>query len=244
MNKFSDFINSDKGLIFRKTVGEIALKHRIPYGLSSDPTTIDKNETISIQFQICQGLYAKIYRKTRDHIRFELTFQKPYLQTKFKHLDEKPSSSTNIKRITRAVTEFSKDFFKEIDFSQYLNEIAQSNKYSLIFNQLNSVYEYFRKTEPPINDIIDSIVNQMSITDTDTISYISKHPNHSRQYRRDTSQYGNKILVLDLNNQNKVKRKLLLPIKPRKHKIQYSQPKPKKLVWINNKQYVEEWSFI
>lgn len=244
MNKFSDFINSDKGLIFRKTVGEIALKRRIPYGLSSEPTTIDKNETISIQFQICKGLFAKIYRKTRDHIRFELTFQKPYLQTKFKNIDEKPSSSTNIKRITKAVMEFSKDFFKDVNFSQYLEQISQSDKYNLIFNQLNPVYEFFRKTEPSINDIIDSIVNQMPISDKDTIRHISKNPSYSRQFRRETSQYGNKILVLDSNNQNKVKRKQLLPTKPRKHKILYSQPKPKKLVWIKNKQYVEEWSFV
>lgn len=244
MNKFSDFINSDRGLNFRRTVGEIALKHRIPYGLSYEPTTIEKNETISIQFQICKGLFGKIYRKTRDHIRFELTFQKPYLQTKFKNIDEKPSSSTNIKRITKAVMEFSKDLFKEIDFSQYLNEIAQSNKYSLIFNQLNPVYEFFRKIDPPINDIIDSLVNQMPITDADTINYIRKKSNYSRQFKRDTSQYGNKLLVLLPLNKTRNKRTLLIPIRSGIHKSKYSQPKPKKPVWIKDKPYVEQWSFI
>lgn len=246
MNKISEFINTDKGTEFRKNIGEIALKHRIPYNLTSDLTTIEKNETVSIQFQICKGLKAKIYRKTKDDIRFELTFKKTYLKRKFRKINEKKSTSTNIKRIAKPVIEFSKDFFKEVDLISYLKEIEKSEKYNLVFYQLNPVYEHFRQTQPEINDIIDCLVNKKPITDKNTIKYIKNHPQHSKRFRRETNEYGHKFLISDYKKLDKPRIKKLKPafktkLAPRKPKPTLS---PKEILWKNDKMYIEKWSKI
>lgn len=223
INRFSDYINTDIGLNFQKKINAIALKHRIPYKLSEKETTINKNETVSIQFEICKGLKAKIYRKTKDHIRFELTFEKTYLKRKFRKYDyentNKVSSSTNIKRIIKPVMEFSKDFFKDVNITDYLINITKENKYNLVFNQLNPVYEYFRSTKPEINDMIDCIGNKTPITDKETIDYIGKNKVHTKKYKRKYNKNGRKFLVLK----------------------QTGKRYPKEIVWKNEKMIIKKW---
>jgi hypothetical protein len=251
MNLFSDFIYSDKGKEFRSKIGEISLSHRIPYNLSSSPSKINKNESVSVQFQVCKGFFCKIYRKTRDHIRFELLFEKPYLKRKFRKIDpDNVSTSTNVKRIVKPVMEFSKDFFKDLCFEDYLSSLVDADKYNLVFNQLDPVYQYFRQTQPEVVDIIDCLSNNMPITDPDTIRFISKHPEHSKRFRREYNENGRKFLVPDYSNLNKKKYTKMIPYKTNKgpkkspdHILVLAKPIPKKVVWYKDKMYVEEWSF-
>jgi len=229
MNRFSDFINSDYGIAFRNRVGAIALKHKIPFNLSSENTVVEKNESISIQFEICKGLKAKVYRKTRDHIRFEFTFEKSYLRRKFRNINvEKPSTSTNVKRIVNPVMEFSKELFRGIEFEKYLNDIKKSENYNLVFNQLNPVYEFYRQTDPVHNDIIDSIVNSNPITDSDSISYISKRNSYSKKFERKYTDSGVKQLIL---------KKCYIPV------LQHKSRLPREIVWKGDKMVVKKWSY-
>ena len=190
--------------VFRKKIGAIGEKHRIPLKLSEKPTKKDKNETVSIQFEICKGLFYKIYLKDKDEIRTELIFENSYLKTKFKKVrtpynPDKDSISTSAARIIKPVLEFSKDFFKDLKFENYLNDIKNNNLPFL--EQTSKLYHYYRQTDPNINDINSAIINNHPIIDKKTISYIRKNPYHSKHFETKYNSNGRKMLVIsDIEN--------------------------------------------
>lgn len=249
MKLFSNYITSDQGNDFRNKVGEVALKHRIPFSLSDTPTTIEKNETVSIQFQICKSLFCKVYRKTRDHIRFELLFESPYIKNKFKKIIGDNSTSANIKRILKPALEFSKDFFKGVKLDSFLNELYVSSNHYYEIEHSSKSTDFFRQVCPEINDIISCIDNNMPITDKDTISFIKRNPEMSKRFKREHLKNGKKYYTYNITNLDKPKVKRLLPYPTKKAPrvpkpiIKFLTPFPKKIVWINDKKYVEEWSF-
>jgi hypothetical protein len=189
INTLLKIFTTKQGKEFREKVGSVAIKNRIPFEeTSKDPTMINKNESVSIQFQICKGLFFKIYRKTRDHIRAELLFEKSYLQNKFKKYESelfgKQSISTDIKRIVKPVLEFSKGFYKNLDFENYIkNELLNPNEL-FVMDYINPVYNVLMNYSPPLFDLICCIKNNHPVTDMKTKKFIQKNRKIARFFYR------------------------------------------------------------
>jgi len=201
IDKIVGFIDSIDGREFRKDLGEISLKHFSPDIDFDKSTKRVKNQSDSIQFGISRGLDFKVYRKTTDHIRCELPFMKDYIRRKFKEVDKldkkRIKSSLNIKRILKPVMEFSKDFFKEVDFENTIYDVLSCNSNTVVVNQLEVIHDFNRDCFPGLNNIYDSILNNMPISDSNTVRFISKYPKIKRCFIREYNQYGKYVYVYD-----------------------------------------------
>jgi len=187
INNLLKTYSTKEGMDFRKKIGEVALKNRIPFEeLSKDPTTINKNESVSIQFQICKALYFKIYRKTSDHIRAELTFESNYLKNKFSKydIDNGLSNSTDIKRIIKPVLEFSKTYFKDINFVGYLEALISNPKDLFVLDYINPVYNLLKDFNPVLWDLICCVKNNHPITNMKTKKLIQKNRKIAQHFKR------------------------------------------------------------
>lgn len=211
INTLLKIFSTKEGLEFRKKVGEVAFKNRIPFEeTSTDPTTVDKNESVSIQFQICKGLFIKFYRKTSDHIRCELLFEKDYLKNKFRKYDIennlKESSSTDIKRIIKPVLEFSKGFFKNLNFEEFLNEKLSNSTELFVMDYINPVYNILIDYKPALWDLICCVKNNHPITNIKTKKFIQKNRKIARWFYRSYMGDLGYVYVFK-NNPSIVKRK-------------------------------------
>lgn len=189
--QYSRFILSDEGDEFRKDLGSIALKCHVPDSDFDDRIDArEKNSCHSVGFQISKDLYFKIYRKDKDHVRAELMFNKGYLQRKFKkkYVDDygnkRVSSSRNIDKISRPVLEFSKSFFKKIDLPSVFHNITSDDSHLVVLNQLQDLYDFYRRSNPEMIPIINSIVNHVPLVEQDAIMFLRKHPGMRRQFVR------------------------------------------------------------
>lgn len=203
MNKYSSFIGSKDGIEFRKNIGEISARCRIPESSFDSVCSVDKAESVSVQFEVTNGLHLKVYPKDKDHIRAELLFEKPFLRNKFKYyelnldgrknLNNPKSQSVNIKRILVAVSEFSKDFMKYTDIESILYRLMSDRSSVAVLNQLQPLYEFWESAMPEINVINDCVINNISITDKKTIRFLRKYQKlkHKfiRNYNKRTGKY-------------------------------------------------------
>jgi hypothetical protein len=186
INTFLKIFNSKEGHNFRKNVSEIATKCRIPSVPLDDPTNIEKNESVSVQFKICNGLFLKIYRKTRDDIRAELLFESSYLKSKFyeKDKDDKKHYSTDIRRIIKPVMEFSKDFFKKLKFEDYIKKGLSGNNELFVLDYIRPVYDVLKEYSPELLDLIICVKNNHPITDIKTKKFIQQNRSIAKFFKR------------------------------------------------------------
>jgi len=197
MDKISNFIGSDLGKDFRDTIREIGINCRLPeYNKDYNPTKFNKNESFSIQFQINEGVFLKIYRKDRDHIRAELTFSKDILEKKFKVKNKingkiKTTKSRDIKRIITPVCEFSKNYFKKLDLENLFAGIML-NKFNLkVVNQLKLLYDFFDISDSRMLPIINNVLNGLPVRDPKSIKFLQNNRNYGKNFVRSYDIYGN-----------------------------------------------------
>jgi|GEM_PF-3015874 len=199
MDRFPEYLVSDDGREFRKTLGEIALKHRSPLKEIDGLQTITKNETESISIDIGRGLTFKIYRKDKDHIRAELTFFRDYLNRKFTKKD--------IDHVVKPLLEFSKKYFKDLFLEDYLFHILSEKKNVLVYNQLLDVYTCFEIAKPEINDVINAILNRARIYDTSTKRFIRSNQGLKYQFVNRRDEKGKPFLQYDPDSAEKIRLK-------------------------------------
>jgi len=197
MDKISNFIGSDLGKDFRDNIREIGVNCRLPeYNNDYNPTKLNKNESFSIQFQINDGVFLKIYRKDRDHIRAELTFSKDILEKKFKVKNKvngktKISKSRDIKRILNPVCEFSKRYFKKLDLENLFAGIML-NKFNLkVVNQLKLLYDFFDISDSRMLPIINNVLNGLPVRDPKSIKFLQNNRKYGKNFVRSYDIYGN-----------------------------------------------------
>jgi hypothetical protein len=197
MDKFCSFIGSDKGKDFRDYIKEIGINCRLPdYDKEFDPTKFNKNESFSIQFQINEGVFLKIYRKDRDHIRAELSFNKSVLEKKFKVKNiingkNKISKSRDIDRIVKSVCEFSKNYFKKLDLENLFIDIMSDKCNLKVVNQLSILNDFFNISDPRMLPIIDNVLNGLPVKDPDSIRLLQRNKNYGNNFVRSYDLYGN-----------------------------------------------------
>jgi len=117
----------------------------------------------TLKFPIAKGIFFKIYRKTTDHIRFEITFQKQFLIRKLKKqiFDFLYPKLRNI----------AKEFFRKADFKNILN-VAIENSYSDHFSIIKNIFEFLDLAYPELSSIVDSVTYKNPITDIEVINFI------------------------------------------------------------------------
>jgi hypothetical protein len=167
INSFPSYFFSFDGKEWRMRCGEIALSHYAPKGNTNLDISSKCGEAgHSFGFKLAKGLFLKMYRKTRDHIRVELLMDRKFIYYKFK-------GSRDIFTILKPMLEFSKNFFKEIDFEHTLYELISQKQHEFTIAQLYPLYEFFEKWKPPLLDIINSVLYGDPIIMKDAIGLIS-----------------------------------------------------------------------
>jgi hypothetical protein len=120
----------------------------------------------TLKFPIAKGIFFKIYRKTTDDIRFEITFQKEFIKRKFK--------KQGFNAVYDRLRKISKDFFKKADFKNVLKD-AIDNSYSDHFSIVDNLYEILDLTYPELSSIADSYTYKNPITDPDIIRFAKEN---------------------------------------------------------------------
>jgi len=110
-----------------------------------------------------------------------LTFEKPYLKRKFKtvirELNKKiVRCSLNILRIREPILEFSKSFFNDACLTDVFYNVLSKEQHTVVLNQLYTLYDFFNRSMPQINNVLDSVLNGVSISDANTVGFIRRNP--------------------------------------------------------------------
>ena len=177
----------------------------------------------TLKFFVAKGFYFKIYRKTTDHIRFELTIQKEFIKKKFK--------KHSFEYVKEPLRKIGKDFFKKSDFIGKLNE-SIDNSYSDHFSIVDNVYKFLDKTYPELSHITDCVSHLNPIQDPEVIHFIQSNKRLRPYFERLYLKNGKKILIYST-----IKKEVV-----RKHKIEYDSDKKKYMhdLWKNYKKLYPE----
>lgn len=223
MEKITYYLVSEKGKDFYARLKGISKDCRIPIpNKKLKPEKMNKNESTSVGFEICKGFFFKIYRKDRDHIRTELTYETPCLIRKFKEKKEglfpvyskdgrksriskavigcktyKNVNNKDIDRIRRGVMKNAKQFFNFLDFKNEIYIIMSGKSKSYYINQLQPLYEFFNRYEPNFLEILSNVLNENPIYDRRTIEFIRKDKKLRSLFVTEVNNKGNKILLYD-----------------------------------------------
>jgi hypothetical protein len=218
------------------------------YGLSVYNTEKNESENLrfygdlynpTLKFPIAKGIYFKIYRKTTDHIRFEITFQKQFILRKL--------GKQGFDFVYPRLRDIAKEFFRKAEFKNILNS-AVDNSYSDYFAIIDSIYKFLDRPYPELSSILDSVIFGNPIVDKDIIDFIKGNKRIRSYFKRNYLQNGKIAYIYDSNKTKKTRVRKLKPAyktdkAPNKPKPVLMVPKPKEVVWINDKMYVEKWSF-
>ncbi|UCF12062.1 MAG: hypothetical protein JSW06_08470 [Thermoplasmatales archaeon] len=184
---FPSFFFSQDGREWRKGCGEIALKHYAPKGNNDLDISSKCGEAgHSFGFKIAKGLYLKVYRKTRDHIRTEILMDKKFIYYKFK-------GSRDISRVLKPMLEFSKDLFKEICFENTLYELLSDRQHVDTISQLYPLYDFIVKWKPALLDLFDSVLYGNTVVERDAIGLIKGDSALRGLFARTLSDTGRRV---------------------------------------------------
>lgn len=188
--------------------------------------TYGDNYNPTLKFFIAKGLYFKIYVKTTDHIRLELTITKDYIKHKFK--------KHGFESVKEPLRYIAKDFFKKSDFINKIKESIDLN-YSDYFSIIDNVYNFLDKTYPELSSIIDSVSHLNPIKNPEVIRFIKSNKRLNPYFKRMYLNNGKKILIYSY-----IKKEV-----KRKHKIRYPEDRKQYItdLWKNYKKHNPKDSF-
>ena len=179
------------------------------YGISVYNTEKNESETLrfygdlynpTLKFPIAKGIYFKIYRKTTDHIRFEITFQKKFIIRKL--------GKQGFDFVYPRLRNIAKEFFRKSCFKDILQH-AVDNSYSDHFAIIENTYNILDLSYPEISSIVDCVTFGNPISDSDTINFIKGNKRLRHLFDRRYLGDGKKIYVWNPKQNNKIKKPLL-----------------------------------
>ena len=165
------------------------------YGLSVYNTEKNESENLrfygdlynpTLKFPIGKGIYFKIYRKTTDDIRFEITFQKQFI------IKELKKQGFNF--VYPHLRKIAKEFFRKAEFKEILQS-AVDNSYSDNFSIIDNMYKFLDLSYPEISSIVDSVTFGNPISDIETINFIKGNKRIRHLFERKYLPNGKKIYV-------------------------------------------------
>jgi hypothetical protein len=122
----------------------------------------------TLKFTIGKGIFFKIYCKTTDHIRFEITFTRQYIKRKY--------GKQGFDFVYEPLRHVAKSFFKKADFKNIIYsaiENSYSDNFSLYDNLCNFVYSY----DPFLLSVADAVIYKRPVADFELIRYIKSNKN-------------------------------------------------------------------
>jgi len=167
----SYFYATEDSKEFMKNCTAIAKSHQIKgstYANNSRSTT--GYHGYSIQWELGKGLKIKAYRKTRDHIRLELSMTNEFIKYKIK------KGGYKYENAFWPLFELSKDLFHDINFTDTLRFIFNNNtKFKIPTSMVkwNSFIEWYN---PILHHVMNAIEHGEPITDKAIIRSIQKDP--------------------------------------------------------------------
>jgi hypothetical protein len=179
------------------------------YGLSVYNTEKNESENLrfygdlynpTLKFPIAKGIYFKIYRKTTDDIRFEITFQKQFILRKL--------GKQGFDFVYPKLRHIAKEFFRKANFKEILN-IAVENSYPDHFSIVDNLYKFLDLCYPELSSIGDSVTYGNPVSDSETINFIKGNKRLRHLFDRKYLQNGKKVYVYNPKESVKVKKTLL-----------------------------------
>ena len=209
----------------------------------------------TVKFFVGKGVYFKVYRKTTDHIRLELTYMTDYINKQKKYIEKPKDEYGNDLRyygflpIYDYLRKMAKEFHKKTNFKDILTR-SIDNTYSDYFSVTDNLYKFMDNTYPELASIADSASHLNPITDSDLIQFIRSNNRLRGVFSTSLNSHGRKQLIYSPEHKT-IKRKTRVKPpyrtknapKPKDPKPILMLPQPKRVIWINDKMYVEEWSF-
>jgi len=100
-------------------------------------------------------------------------------------------TSRDIKRITKPVIEWSKEFFKKADMTNVFYHILNHKENVIVINQLQPIHKFYRNSVPEINVILDGVINGLPVRDKKSITFLRKNPQYRKDFIREYDSNGN-----------------------------------------------------
>jgi len=211
LHQIKYFINSSSGVEWINKLSGYGLSvYKTDKSESESPRYYGDLYNPTMKFPIAQGIYFKIYRKTTDHIRFEITFQKKFIL--------KQLGKQGFEFVYPRLRKIAKEFFRKADFKNIL-QIAIDNSYSDHFSIIKNLFEILDLSYPELSSIADSVTFGNPISDIETINFIKGNKRLRHLFDRKYLRNGKKIYVWNPTNIDKVKKPLLLKPSPENLKL-------------------------
>jgi len=216
-------IHTAYGQRFINDIESTSYYHRVPKIKIDDGFSCKhKNECSSIQFQIGNNLFYKIYRKDKDHIRCEITAKNKFIKNRFKTKYEYgfdknlkyTNNSSDIYKILPSMKKLSKDIFKGSNFENFVSKMYDQNKRLLDTHKINIVNDFLEKSKQyELQHIIDCVANDVQITNAAAISYLKRHRDVRLNFYRSYNGNGRSSYIYDpvkaMNQRNEMIQKRL-----------------------------------
>jgi len=159
----------------------------------------------SIQFYLTRGNWVKFYRKTKDHIRFEIGFEKPYIKKYVK--THKGNSTCRYLSAYPVMLHHAKNILKRADpaaIIEYSNRTTSEDK--ILEFRLQQVYDYLELYDPKLKDLIVHYSAGRPIDDNALKQYIRRKPMLKDLYVKDIMHLKDKtISVYKYDPQHRIK---------------------------------------
>ena len=209
LHELHHFIISSEGVEWIKSLNGYALNF-----YSAQNTDIDNINAYgdlynpTLKFYIAKGIFFKIYRKTTDDIRFEITFEGNYIKRKLK--------KQTFSFVYPELWQYAKSFFKKANFKEILEKV-QNNCYADHFAIIDSIYKFLDEIYPELSYILDSISHGDAVTNPDAIRFIRTHRNALKFFVPSYTKYGTRVYHFNPNEAFKPKfTRLKLALKSKK----------------------------
>jgi len=144
----------------------------------------------TIKFYICKGCHFKIYQKTTDHIRAEITFEGNYIKRKF--------GTYKLDYVYDPLRKYSKDFFKNINFEGILYLANKDKKIDVVDDtNVSKIYKFLDATMPQLSNILDNVIHNEPISNPTSMQMIKKNPEMKRVFSSVLTKNGMRIYKLN-----------------------------------------------
>ncbi len=169
----------------------------------------------TLKFYIAKGIFFKIYRKTADHIRFEITFEGSYIKRKF--------GKQAFTFVYPKLKKFAKQFFRRANFEEVIQKAA-TNSYADHFSLIDNIYKFLDLTYPELAYILDSIIHNNAISSPEAIKFIRENRQLTKYFESNYTKYGRRVYRFNPDKVLKPRKTRLKPAVKTKKKIDYKKP--------------------
>ncbi|MFO8078345.1 MAG: hypothetical protein R6U21_06880 [Thermoplasmatota archaeon] len=176
MKQIEEFVLSPEGKKWLYETG--ALTGRI-YGESpKKEITVDSEglmESRTLKFFLSDNIFAKIYRKDRDDIRFEITFLGDFIKNKF--------NTRSYDEVYQRLRDKAKLFFKQSNFELIIKKSVDGS-YSSKIPVVTKMYDILSVIDDNLPNFLEDVVNNTPISDPKLMTWIKRNKSLQGCYRR------------------------------------------------------------